>query len=102
MSFEIRLTVTTAAASLAIIGALEGSASHVFQGPAHAALQLDQPEITLDFAGLDGMDTAAAGMLILFNAAAKARGKTVVIINPTQPVLEALNRSHLGKLITIL
>ena len=101
MSFEVRLTVTPATVSLEVAGDLDGTASHMFQGPAHAALQLEQPEITIDFARLKHMDPAAAGMLILFDAAAKACGKTVVIVNPSPSILEAMERTHLVKLIAI-
>jgi anti-anti-sigma factor len=101
MSLEITLTATQLAAILATKGTLDSKVSQVFKAKGEEALAMERKEITIDFKSLDNLDASAAGMLMFFNYAAKAKGKQISINNASPPVLQVLNRANLGKLLTI-
>jgi anti-anti-sigma factor len=99
--FEITLNATDLAAILATRGSLDSKVSQVFKAKSEQALAMEQKNINIDFKSLQNLDASAAGMLMFFNYAAKAKGKAIAISNASAAVLQVLNRANLGKLLTI-
>jgi len=58
-------------------------------------------QIRLDFAGVQSMEAASAGMLMMLSHTAKSRNKTLGICNATPPVLALMHKANLGKVIPI-
>lgn len=58
-------------------------------------------QIRLDFGGVQSMEAASAGMLMMLSHTAKARNKTLGICNCTPPVLALMHKANLGKVIPI-
>lgn len=100
-TFDITLTATDLASILATRGTLDSKVSQVFKAKGDEALGLEAKQVTVDFKNLVALDSAAAGMLMFFNYAAKTKGKIITIINASTAVLQMLNRANLGKLVTI-
>ena len=100
-TFDITLTATDLASILATRGTLDSKVSQVFKAKGDEALGMEAKQVTIDFKNLVALDSAAAGMLMFFNYAAKTKGKHITIGNASPGVLQILNRANLGKLVTI-
>lgn len=57
--------------------------------------------IRLDFGGVQSMEAASAGMLMMLSHTAKSRNKTLGICNVPAPVLALMHKANLGKVIPI-
>jgi len=58
-------------------------------------------QVRLDFSGVQSMEAASAGMLMMLSHTAKARSKTLGIVNANAAVLALMHKANLGKVIPI-
>ena len=58
-------------------------------------------QIRLDFGGVQSMEAASAGMLMMLSHTAKSRNKTLGIVNANPTVLALMHKANLGKVIAI-
>ncbi|GEM_PF-2353319 len=57
--------------------------------------------IRLDFGGVQSMEAASAGMLMMLSHTAKSRNKAFGIVNANPTVLALMHKANLGKVISI-
>lgn len=57
--------------------------------------------IKLDFSGVTSIESTSTGTLMLLSHTAKAKSKTLGIVNASPQVLSAMNKANLGKIIPI-
>ena len=58
-------------------------------------------QIRLDFGGVQSMEAASAGMLMMLSHTAKSRNKALGIVNANPAVLALMHKANLGKVISI-
>lgn len=58
-------------------------------------------QIRLDFGGVQSMEAASAGMLMMLSHTAKSRNKAIGICNANAGVLALMHKANLGKVIPI-
>jgi anti-anti-sigma factor len=58
-------------------------------------------QIRLDFGGVQSMEAASAGMLMMLSHTAKSRNKALGIVNAQPGVLALMQKANLGKVIPI-
>jgi anti-anti-sigma factor len=58
-------------------------------------------QIRLDFGGVQSMEAASAGMLMMLSHTAKAKQKTIAVTNANPNVLATMHKANLGKVLSI-
>jgi anti-anti-sigma factor len=58
-------------------------------------------QIRLDFGGVQSMEAASAGMLMMLSHSAKSKNKAIGICNANATVLSLMHKANLGKVIPI-
>lgn len=99
---QIATTLLEDNATLALNGRFDFSAHRDFRGA--YTTQLENPKIravTIDFARVDYMDSAALGMLLLLRQGAEDAGKSVVLCGATGSVQKILEIANFGKIFTV-
>lgn len=102
MSINISVQASGAQASVILRGALDSMSQatlkqHLEPVLANGAIS----QIRLDFSGVQSMETASAGMLMMLSHTAKARSKSLGICNANPTVLALMHKANLGKVIPI-
>ncbi len=89
-------------AQLRLVGRFDFNAHRDFRG-AYESLMLD-PEVkslTVDFGGVDYLDSSALGMLLMLRDKAATAKKTVSLANAREGVKQVLDIANFGKLFQI-
>lgn len=69
-----------------------------FRDAVERALQEAAPDIRVDLAGVEYLDSSALGMLLMLRDKAKGAGKTVALANPRGAVRQVIDIANFGKL----
>lgn len=69
-----------------------------FRDAVELALHEAAPEIRVDLAGVEYLDSSALGMLLMLRDKAKGAGKAVVLANPRGAVRQVIDIANFGKL----
>lgn len=100
--FSVSYTIDEGTALFALRGRFDFSQYSVFKE--EQSRVLEKPEvrhIVLDFAGLDYLDSAALGILLVLNDRAKERKQSVTIRHARGVVREILDVAHFDRMFTI-
>jgi anti-anti-sigma factor len=69
-----------------------------FRDAVERALNEAAPDIRVDLAGVEYLDSSALGMLLMLRDKAKGAGKTVALANPRGAVRQVIDIANFGKL----
>jgi len=102
MSISVSVQASGPQASVMLRGVLDSMSQSalkqqlepVFSNPSVNAVRLD-------FAGVQSMEAASAGMLMMLSHTAKSKNKTLGIVNANGAVLAMMHKANLGKVISI-
>ncbi|HET8848330.1 MAG TPA: STAS domain-containing protein [Marinobacter sp.] len=100
--FSLSYTVDDGTALLTLRGRFDFSQYSVFKE--EQTRVLEKPEVSnivLDFAGLEYLDSAALGILLVLNDRAKEHQQTVTIRHARGVVREILDVAHFDRMFTI-
>jgi len=72
-----------------------------FRAAVDTALQASQPQLSVDFGGVDYLDSSALGMLLMLRDKARTANKTVSLVNCHGSVRQILDIANFSKLFSI-
>jgi anti-anti-sigma factor len=99
---SLTCAVTDDGAVIRLKGRFDFNAHREFRGATSDALsRVTAPELRLDFSGVDYMDSAALGMLLILHDHAKRAGRTVAITGCSGMVKGVIEISSFSKLFSI-
>jgi anti-anti-sigma factor len=102
MSITVSVQATGSQASVQVKGVLDSMSQAAFKQQLEPVLANGAVnQIRLDFAGLQSMEAASAGMLMMLSHTAKSKNKGIGIVNANQAVLALMHKANLGKVISI-
>lgn len=102
MSINISVQANGQNASVVLRGALDSMTQSVLKQQMEAVLTNGTiTTIKLDFGGVQSMEAASAGMLMMLSHTAKSKNKALGIINANAAVLSMMHKANLGKVISI-
>ena len=84
--------------TLALAGRFDFAAHRDFRSAYQDALAQPATRIALDFSGVEYLDSAALGMLLLLRQSAEAAGKAVILAGAAGSVLRILEIANFRKL----
>jgi anti-anti-sigma factor len=92
--------VTSRDGSTAIVlqGRFDFNAHREFRDAVERALKEAAPQIKVDLAGVDYLDSSALGMLLMLRDKAKGAGKSVSLANARGAVKQVIEIANFGKL----
>ncbi|MBK1659283.1 STAS domain-containing protein [Paracraurococcus ruber] len=102
MSINVSVQANGPLASVTLRGTLDSMSQSMLKQqlePVLANAAVNQ--IRLDFSGVQSMEAASAGMLMMLSHTAKSRNKAVGIVNANPSVLALMHKANLGKVLTI-
>lgn len=100
--FDVKLSVENGAATLSLRGRFDFSQYSTFKEEQTRIMDKESvKEIILDFSGLDYLDSAALGILLVLLDRAKERGQSVTIRRATGVVREILDVAHFERMFII-
>jgi anti-anti-sigma factor len=100
--FDVRQSIDGNVATLSVRGRFDFSQYSAFKEEQTRILEKEGiTEIVLDFSGLDYLDSAALGILLVMLDRAKERGQTVIIRRATGVVREILDVAHFERMFVI-
>ena len=99
---SITSRITDASATILVKGRFDFSSHKDFRGAAKMAIEgKGIKEIQIDLSGVDYVDSAALGMLLLTRENAKAVNITVCLLKPSAIVQQVLDVANFQKLFEI-
>ncbi|NKC33763.1 STAS domain-containing protein [Falsiroseomonas selenitidurans] len=102
MSINVSIQAQGAQASVTLRGVLDSMSQATLKQQLEPVLaNAGVTQIRLDFSGVQSMEAASAGMLMMLTHTAKSRNKTVGIVNANPAVLSLMHKANLGKVIQI-
>jgi anti-anti-sigma factor len=102
MSINVSVQANGPQASVTVRGVLDSITQATLKQQLEPVLaNAGVTQIRLDFAGVQSMEAASAGMLMMLSHTAKSRNKTVGIFNASPAVLALMSKVNLGKIIQI-
>lgn len=100
--FSVSYHIKEGTATFSLRGRFDFSQYSMFKEEQNRVmLQPDIRHIVLDFSGLDYLDSAALGILLVLLDHAKERNQTVTIRNATGVVREILDVAHFDRMFAI-
>jgi HptB-dependent secretion and biofilm anti anti-sigma factor len=96
----MQTNVTSRDGSTAIVlqGRFDFNAHREFRDAVECALKETAPQIKVDLAGVDYLDSSALGMLLMLRDKAKSAGKSVSLANARGAVKQVIEIANFGKL----
>jgi anti-anti-sigma factor len=96
----MQTNVTSRDGSTAIVlqGRFDFNAHREFRDAVDRALKESAPEIKVDLAGVEYLDSSALGMLLMLRDKAKGAGKSVTLANARGAVKQVIEIANFGKL----
>lgn len=96
----MQTNVTSRDGSTAIVlqGHFDFNSHREFRDAVDRALKESAPEIKVDLAGVDYLDSSALGMLLVLRDKAKGAGKSVALTNARGAVKQVIEIANFGKL----
>lgn len=96
----MQTNVTSRDGSTAIVlqGRFDFNAHREFRDAVDRALKEPAPEIKVDLAGVDYLDSSALGMLLMLRDKAKGAGKSVSLVSARGAVKQVIEIANFGKL----
>jgi anti-anti-sigma factor len=96
----MQTNVTSRDGSTAIVlqGRFDFNAHREFRDAVERALKEPAPEIKVDLASVDYLDSSALGMLLMLRDKAKGAGKSVALANARGAVKQVIEIANFGKL----
>ena len=96
----MQTNVTSRDGSTAIVlqGRFDFNAHREFRDAVDRAIKEPAPEIKVDLAGVDYLDSSALGMLLMLRDKAKGAGKSVTLANARGAVKQVIEIANFGKL----
>lgn len=102
MSINVSIQTTGTQASVTLRGVLDSISQATLKQHLEPVLaNASVTQIRLDFSGVQSMEAASAGMLMMLTHTAKSRNKTVGIVNASPGVLSLMSKVNLGKIVQI-
>lgn len=102
MSISVSIQATPPQASVVLRGTLDSMSQAAFKQQIEPVLANGAiSQIRLDFSGVQSMEAASAGMLMMLSHTAKSRNKAIGIVNANASVLSLMHKANLGKVISI-
>jgi len=103
MSVNLSIQANGALAIVIVRGSLTSQSQAVFKQQIEPVLVNPSiSKIKLDFAGLQSIEAASSGMLMFLSHAAKAKNKSLGVVNSNQAVLAVMQKANLGKVLDII
>ena len=100
--FDVKQSIDNKVATLTLRGRFDFSQYSVFKEEQNRVLDKDSiNEIVLDFGGLEYLDSAALGIMLVLLDKAKAKGQTVTIRRAKGVVREILDVAHFERMFII-
>lgn len=99
----MQTNVTNRDGSTAIVlqGRFDFNAHREFRDATDLALKETAPDIKVDLAGVDYLDSSALGMLLMLRDKARGVGKSVTLVNASGPVKQVIEIANFGKLFVL-
>jgi anti-anti-sigma factor len=102
MSISVSVQANGPQASVILRGTLDSMSQAMLKQQLEPVLSNGSvSQIRLDFSGVQSMEAASAGMLMMLSHTAKARNKAIGIVNANAAVLALMHKANLGKVISI-
>jgi anti-anti-sigma factor len=102
MSITVSIQASGAQTSVMLRGVLDSMSQATLKQQLEPVLSNGGvSQIRLDFSGVQSMEAASAGMLMMLSHTAKSRNKAIGIVNANAAVLALMHKANLGKVITI-
>jgi anti-anti-sigma factor len=102
MAINVSVQASGSQASVHLRGVLDSMSQAVLKQQLEPVLSNGSvSQIRLDFGGVQSMEAASAGMLMMLSHTAKARNKAIGIVNANAAVLALMHKANLGKVIPI-
>jgi HptB-dependent secretion and biofilm anti anti-sigma factor len=99
----MQTNVTSRDSSIVIIlqGRFDFNSHREFRDAVDRALKESAPEIRVDLAGVEYLDSSALGMLLMLRDKAKVAGKSVLLANARGAVKQVIDIANFGKLFAL-
>ncbi|SFK70931.1 MULTISPECIES: STAS domain-containing protein [Falsiroseomonas] len=102
MSINVSVQASGSQASVTLRGVLDSMSQATLKQQLEPVLANGAvTQIRLDFAGVQSMEAASAGMLMMLSHTAKSKNKSVGIVNANPAVLSLMHKANLGKVLQI-
>ncbi len=102
MSISVSVQANGPQASVTLRGTLDSMSQAMLKQQLEPVLANGSvSQIRLDFSGVQSMEAASAGMLMMLSHTAKARNKAIGIVNANAAVLALMHKANLGKVLSI-
>jgi len=102
MSITVSVQASGQQASVLLRGVLDSMSQSMLKQQIEPVLANSAvTQIRLDFGGVQSMEAASAGMLMMLSHTAKSRNKALGIVNANPTVLAMMHKANLGKVIPI-
>lgn len=87
--------------TIVLQGRFDFNSHREFREAVDRAIKEPAPEIKVELAGVDYLDSSALGMLLMLRDKAKGAGKTVVLASARGSVKQVIEIANFGKLFTL-
>lgn len=98
---EANVISTEGRAVVRLKGRFDFNAHREFREAVDQALRESVPQVEVDLAGVDYLDSSALGMLLMLRDKARGAGKTVALANCRGAVKQVIEIANFGKLFAI-
>jgi len=98
---QATVSVSNGIAMVKLAGRFDFNAHREFRDAVDKSVEQSTKGVTVDFGGVDYLDSSALGMLLMLRDKAKAAGREVSLLNCRGSVKQVIDIANFGKLFRI-